>query len=117
MSARHWFRQFAVRGVFWRRYLDFGQTDIPFYLRAILMILWTSFFYFFAAPARSVILRNLEVIFPGSHWLTNHGRAWLTLFHFAWTISDAADRKLVKTEFRYTVEGAENLDALAAAQQ
>ena len=116
MSARHWFRQFAVRGVFWRRSLDFGQTNIPFYLRAVLMILWTCFFYFFAAAARRVILRNLEVIFPGSHRLTNYGRAWLTLFHFAWTISDAADHKLVKTEFRYTVEGAENLDALAAAK-
>ncbi|MEO6871336.1 MAG: lysophospholipid acyltransferase family protein, partial [Chthoniobacterales bacterium] len=93
-----------------------GQTDVPFYLRTVMITLWPCFFYFFAAPARRAILRNLEAIFPGSNRLTNYGRAWLTLFHFAWTISDAADHKLVKTEFRYTVEGAENLNALAASQ-
>ncbi len=115
MKARHWFRQFAVRGVFWRRYLDFGVTNVPFYLRTVMITLWTCFFYFFAAPARRAVLRNLQVILPGSTRLTNCGRAWLTLFNFAWTIADAADHKLAKTEFRYTVEGAENLEALAAA--
>jgi lauroyl/myristoyl acyltransferase len=116
MSARHWFRHLAVRGVFWRKYLDFGQTNVPFYLRTVMITLWTCFFYFFAAPARRAIMRNLEAILPGSNRLTNYGRTWFTLFHFAWTISDAADHKLAKTEFRYTVEGSENLDALAASR-
>src|ERR1700712_1225094 len=113
MSARHWFRQFAVRGVFWRRYLDFGQTDVPFYLRTIMIVLWTCFFYFFAAPARRAILSNLAVILPGSSRLMNYGRAWLTLFNFAWTISDSADHKIARTEFAYAVEGEENLERLA----
>jgi lauroyl/myristoyl acyltransferase len=116
MNPRAWLRHFAVRGVFWRKYLDFGQTNVPFYLRTVMITLWTCFFYFFASPARRAVLGNLEVIFPDSSRLTNYGRAWLTLFHFAWTISDAADHKLAKTEFRYTVEGAENLDALGAAR-
>ncbi len=114
MSARHWFRHFAVRGVFWRRYLDFGQTDVPFYLRAIMMVTWTTFFFFFAAPARRALLSNLAVILPGSSRLTNYARAWLTLFNFAWTISDAADHKIARTEFAYAVEGGENLERLAA---
>ena len=116
MNARHRFRQFAVRGIFWRRYLDFGVTNVPIYLRAVMIFLWTCFFFFFAAPARRVILSNLAVILPGSSRLTNYGRAWLTLFHFAWTISDAADHKLAQTEFAYEVEGEAHLDQLAAAR-
>ena len=115
MHTRAWFRHFAVRGVFWRRYLDFGVTNVPFYLRSVMMIIWTTFFFCLAAPARRALLRNLEVILPGSSRLTNYGRAWLTLFNFAWTIADAADHKLAKTEFAYTVEGADNLDRLATA--
>lgn len=116
MHARAWLRHFAVRGVFWRRYLDFGVTNVPFYLRSVMMIIWTTFFFFFAAPARRALLRNLAVILPGSFSLTNYGRAWLTLFNYAWTIADAADHKLARTQFVYTVEGAENLDRLAAAK-
>lgn len=116
MKSRHWFRQFAVRGVFWRRYLDFGVTNVPIYLRVVMMFLWTCFFFFFAAPARRAILSNLAVLRPGGSRLTNYARAWLTLYHFAWTIADAADHKLAQTEFVYTVEGEEYLEELAAAK-
>ncbi len=115
MNSAPWFRQFAVRGVFWRRYLDFGVTNVPIYLRAVMMLLWTSFFFFFAAPARRALLGNLAVVLPGSSRLTNLARAWLTLFHFAWTIADAADHKLAQTEFVYALEGEEFLEELAAA--
>ena len=114
--ARGWWRAFAVRGVFWRRYLDFGLTNVPFYLRPVMIFFWTILFFFFAAPARRAILSNLRVVLPGSNPILNLGRAWLTLYNFAWTISDAADHKLAQTEFAYEVEGAEFLDQLAAAK-
>ena len=113
--SRRWFRRFAVRGVFWRHYLDFGVSNVPFYLQPIMLFFWTIFFFFFAAPARRAILSNLRVVLPGSSRLTNYARAWLTLYTFACTIADAADYKLAQTEFAYEVEGAEFLDALAAA--
>lgn len=116
MKARHWFRRFAVRGVFWRRYLDFGVTNVPIYLRTMMIFLWTHFFFFFAAPARRAVLGNLAVILPPASRLTNYARAWLTLYHFAWTISDAADHKLAGTEFIYEIEGEEFLEQLAAAR-
>ena len=112
---RPWWRAFAVRGVLWRRYLDFGLTNVPFYLRPVMIFFWTIFFFFLAAPARRAILSNLRVVLPGSNPLLNLGRAWLTLYNFAWTISDAADHKLAHTEFAYEVEGAEHLERLAAA--
>jgi lauroyl/myristoyl acyltransferase len=114
-ESRRWFHRFAVRGVLWREYLDFGLTNVPFYLRPVMIFFWTIFFFFLAAPARRAILSNLRVILPGSNPILNLGRAWLTLYNFAWTISDAADHKLAKTEFAYEVEGAEFLEELAAA--
>ncbi len=110
-----WFHRFAVRGVVWRHYLDFGVTNVPFYLRPVMIFFWTIFFFFLAAPARRAILSNLRVVLPGSSPLLNLGRAWLTLYNFAWTIADAADHKLARTEFAYEVEGAEFLEQLAAA--
>ena len=112
--SRPWWRVLAVRGVAWRRYLDFGLTNVPFYLRPVMIFFWTIFFFFLAAPARRSIMSNLRAVLPGSHPLLNLGRAWLTLYNFAWTISDAADHKLAKTEFAYEVEGTEFLEELAA---
>ena len=112
---RPWWRRFAVHGVLWRHYLDFGLTNVPFYLRPVMIFFWTIFFFFLAAPERRAILSNLKVVLPGSNPLLNLGRAWLTLYNFAWTISDAADHKLSQTEFAYEVEGAAFLDQLAAA--
>ncbi len=116
IDSRPWFRRFAVRGVAWRHYLDFGLTNVPFYLRPVMIFFWTIFFFFLAAPARRAILSNLRVVLPGSNPILNLGRAWLTLYNFAWTISDAADHKLAQTEFAYEVEGAEFLEQLAAAK-
>jgi lauroyl/myristoyl acyltransferase len=114
--SRAWWRRFAVRGVFWRHYLDFGLTNVPFYLRPGMIFFWTIFFYFFAAPARRAILSNLKVVLPNSNPLLNYARAWLTLYNFAWTIADATDHKLARTEFAYEVEGEEFLKQLAAVR-
>ena len=114
-NFRRWFHRFAVRGILWRHYLDFGLTNVPFYLRPVMIFFWTILFFFLADPARRAILSNLRVVRPGSSPLLNLGRAWLTLYNCAWTISDAADHKLAKTEFAYEVEGGEFLDQLASA--
>ena len=109
-----WWRRFAVRGVLWRHYLDFGLTNVPFYLRPVTIFFWTIFFFFCAASARRAILSNLKVVLPASSPFLNQARAWLTLYNFAWTIADAADYKLAKTEFVYELEGGEFLEQLAA---
>ncbi len=113
---RGWLRHFGVRAVLWRHYLDFGITNIPLYLLPVILSFWTTFFYFFAAPARRAVLSNLRIIFPGSHPILNRLRTWRTLYNFAWTIADAADHRLAKQEFVYELEGEEILDQLAASQ-
>jgi lauroyl/myristoyl acyltransferase len=105
-----------VHGVFWRRYLDFALVNVPFYIRPILLVFCTIFFYFFAAPARRALLSNVAVILPGGPIWRDHARAFRTLLNFAWTITDAANFKLNKAEFDYEIEGAEFLEQLGAAK-
>jgi lauroyl/myristoyl acyltransferase len=112
--VRGWLRRFAVRGVFWRQYLDWAVRNLPFYMLPFLIWFWTTFFYFFAAPARSAILANLAIILPGSSRWRNYLRTWRTLYNFAWTITEGSSFKLHKTDFRYEVEGKESLGELAA---
>jgi lauroyl/myristoyl acyltransferase len=102
-----------VRGVFWRQYLDWALLNVPFYLQPILLTLWTVFFFFFAAPARRAIMSNLAVVLPGSSRAVNNFRTFRTLWNFAWTISEASNYKLTKTEYAYEIDGSAYLDELA----
>ena len=111
-----WMRRFAVRGVFWRQYLDWALLNVPFYFLPVLVWFWTSFFFFFAAPARRAVLSNLKVILPGSSHLMNYLRVWLTMYNFAWTIAEGSHYKLNKSHFLYEIDGAHALERLAAAK-
>ena len=111
-----WMRRFAVRGVFWRQYLDWALFNVPFYFLPVLIWFWTLFFFFFAAPARRAVLSNLEVILPGSNRLMNYLRVWRTLYNFAWTITEGSHYKQNKSHFVYEIDGADALEQLAAAK-
>ncbi len=114
-AARAYLRRFAVHGVVWRHCLDFALRNIPFYLRPILIGFWTVFFYFFAAPARRSVVKNLAVVLPGSSPLTNHLRAFRTLLRFAQTITDGANFRVNHAEFDYEIVGADLLEQLSRA--
>jgi lauroyl/myristoyl acyltransferase len=113
--SRSWLRGFAVRGVFWRHYLDWATINVPFFLYPVLQFFWSLFFFFFAAPARRAILGNLAVVLPDSSRTMNYLRAFRTFHNYAWTISEAAIYKLIKEEFAYEIIGANWLDQLGAA--
>jgi lauroyl/myristoyl acyltransferase len=115
-SFANWMRRFAVRGVFWRQYLDWALFNVPFYFLPLLIWFWTTFFFFFAAPARRAVLSNLEVILPGSSRLMNYLRAWRTIYNFAWTIAEGSHYKLNKSHFVYEIDGTAALERLAAAK-
>ena len=108
--------RFAVRGVFWRQYLDWATINMPFYTYPVLHCFMTFFFFFFAAPARRIVLSNLVIILPGSSRAMNYLRVFRTFHNYAWTISEAAIYKLIKEEFSYEIIGANWLDQLGAAQ-
>lgn len=117
MSSHHsWLRRFAVRGVFWRQYLDWAMANLPFYFLPFLLWFWTLFFFFFAAPARRALIANFSVIFPGSSRCANYLRAFRTMCNFAWTISDGSHYKQTKADFFYELEGTEFLERLGASR-
>ncbi len=107
--------RFAVKGVFWRQYLDWAVINLPFYVYPVQLVFFTFFFFFFAAPARRAIVANLAVVFPGSSRPMNYLRAFRTLSNFAWTIAEATIHKIIKEEFSYKIIGAEWLEQLGAA--
>jgi lauroyl/myristoyl acyltransferase len=115
-SSNNWLRGFAVRGVFWRQYLDWATVNIPFYLYPIFHFFMTFFFLFFAGPARRLVLGHLAIILPGSSRAMNYLRVFRTFYNYSWTISEAAIHKLNKEEFAYEIIGADWLDQLGAAQ-
>ena len=114
-GSTNWLGGFAVRGVFWREYLDWAAVNLPFYFYPVNLVFFTLFFFFFAAPARRTVVANLGVILPGSSRAMNHLRAFRTLYNFACTISEAAIHKINKEEFSYEIIGSEWLEQLRAA--
>jgi lauroyl/myristoyl acyltransferase len=107
--------RYAVKGVFWREYIDWAVTNLPFFFYPIPIIFCTLVFFFFAVPARRAIVANLAVVLPRSSRAMNHLRAFRVLYNFAWTIAEAAIYRLFKEEFTYEIIGAEWLDELGAA--
>jgi len=108
--------RFAVKGVFWRQYLDWAVVNLPFFFYPVPLTFFTIFFFFFAAPARRAIVANLAVVLPGSWRATNYLRAFRSLYNFAWTITEAAIYRLLHEEFSYEIIGAEWLEELGAAR-
>jgi phosphatidylinositol dimannoside acyltransferase len=115
MSSTSGLSRFAVKGVFWRKYLDWAVVNLPFYFYPVPLTFFTIFFFFFAAPARRAIVANLAVVLPGSSRATNYLRAFRVLYNFAWTISEAALYRLLHEEFSYEIVGAKCLEELGAA--
>lgn len=107
--------RFAVKGVFWRNYLDWAVVNLPFFFYPVNVFFFTVFFFFFAAPARRAIVANLAVVLPGSSRAMNYLRAFRVLYNFAWTIAEAAIYRLLHAEFSYEIAGAEWLEELGAA--
>ena len=107
--------RFAVKGVFWRHYLDWAVINLPFYVYPVQLVFCTFFFFFFAAPARRAVVANLGVVLPGSSRAMNYLRTFRTLYNFACTISEAAIRRIIKEEFSYEIVGAEWLEQLGTA--
>ena len=92
------------------------MVHVPFYLQPSLLFVWTLFFFFFAAPQRRSILRNLRFVLPQSSRAVTYFRAFRTLLNCSWTITDAANYRVNQTEFAYEFVGADFLEELSRAR-
>jgi len=115
-GKRHWWRDFAVHGIFWRRFVDWGVWNLPTALHRPLI--WTAacLFLFIAAPARKALLRNLRLVRPGSWRIMNYFRVIRVFANFGWSLTDSATYRLKKGRFRYEIDGGRFLDKLGSAK-
>jgi lauroyl/myristoyl acyltransferase len=115
-AERHWWHGFAVHGIFWRRFVDWGVRNLPAILHRPLIWIAAFLFFFVAAPARKSVLRNLRLIRPGSWQVMNYLRVLRVFTNFGWSLTDAAAYRMSKARFKYELEGGRFLDQLAAAR-
>lgn len=100
---RRRFRAFLIRGVFWRKFLDWAVNNITPFYEPLAMFFWSLFFMFFAAQGRNAVMYNLRYILPGSRSTANLFRTFRVFWSFAWTIADTSRfsecRTIVDWEF------------------
>ncbi len=109
--------KFDVRGIFWRKALDWAVLNIPAFLHRPLIGFWTLFFFLFAGPERRSVHKNLTVIFPDSSPSRNLLRAFCVFHNYAWTLTDSAVHRLLRKPFSYALSGEEYLNELGAAKR
>lgn len=114
-NFRSWRQDFAVRGVSWRRGLDWAIKNIPFCFHPFLIFFWTLFFFFFAGASRRAVLSNVAAIFSGSGAAVNYLRAFRVFHNFAWTLTESAVHRLHKTRFDCELSEVKIFDELLAA--
>ena len=104
-------RRFLVRGVFWRQFLHWAVLNIPFWLEPLVMGWWSMFFLLWG-PGRRGVIRNLTAVLPGSTTLANFFRTYRVFWNYAWTITDNARFRLMRTIPQWEFEHRENFEAL-----
>ena len=113
-SKRHWWSDFAVHGIFWRRFVDRGVCVVPAVLHAPLVWTGAVLFFFVAGPARKALLCNLRLIEPNSSRILNYVRVLRVFANFGWSLTDAVTYRLKKGRFQYEIEGGTFLDKLGS---
>src|SRR5882762_4028457 len=106
-NFRSWRQSFAVRGVSWRRGLDWAIENVPFYFHPLLVFFWTFLFFVFAGAARKEVVSNVSVILPNSSRAMNYFRALRVFHNFAWTLAEGTVYRLNNAPFSSELNGAD----------
>lgn len=104
-------RRFLVRGVFWRQFSRWAVLNLPPWIEPAVVGFWSLFFLLWG-PGRRGVMRNLAAILPGSTAPANFLRCYRVFWNFAWSISDTARFREMRTIPEYEFQGREHLDAL-----
>jgi phosphatidylinositol dimannoside acyltransferase len=104
-------RRFFVRGVLWRQLLHWAVLNVPIWLEPLVIGWWSAFFLLWG-PGRRGVMRNLSAVLPGSWPITNFFRTYRVFWNYAWTITDNARFRLMRTLPDWDFEGIENFEKL-----
>lgn len=108
---KRWAKRFRIRGVFWRQLLRYAVLNCPSYVEPVVMAFW-SLLVLLWGPGRRGVMRNLAAIKPGSSAFVNFLRTYRVFWNFAWTITDAARFKELRTTPDWQFAGLEHWAAL-----
>jgi len=114
MTQLAWWRQFLMRGVFWRQLLRFGVLNVPIFMEPAVIAFWSLFFLLWG-PIRRGVMRNLKAIKPGSSALANFLRSYRVFWNFAWTIADNVRFKESRVIPDWEFTGWEHFQAMQAS--
>jgi predicted LPLAT superfamily acyltransferase len=92
-----------------------GVLNTPPWVEPFVHATW-SFFFLMAGPVRRGVMRNLRAIIPGSSAVPNFFRAWRIFWNFAWTITDAARYRHLRTFPDWEFAGLEHFEAMCARE-
>jgi len=109
--------RFHVTGVFWYRFHYFGARVLPPPVMRVVMLAFTTFFFFALGRIRHAIASNLEpVLGPANVW-TRWRRAFRTMHAFAECQTDRYRRAALPEQVRFTLEGEEHWHAATGGRR
>ena len=99
------------------RFMRAGSRQAPWFLEAVLVVMWTVVWFLAAAPQRRAVVANLRVLVPGGSRPGNWLRAWRVFLNFAWTYADANRCATGGTGVDWVVDGVKNFEDLASRRE
>ena len=105
---------FHVTGVFWYRFHLWGARVAPFWMRSVLVRLFTWLFFLVLRNIRGAIASNLEAVLGTCGWFEAQRRIYRTMHEFAWCITERYERFALGDMFDLQVENPEIWSELSA---
>jgi len=113
--ARRLLGPFYVTGVFWFRIHRWGVSLLPEWSFGLLISLFTGFFFLALRNIRAAVADNLFPVLGPCGWWERQRRIFLTLWIFAWCLSERYERLSTDRTFDVSAEGLEHWHALTGS--
>ncbi|HEX4962752.1 MAG TPA: lysophospholipid acyltransferase family protein [Thermoanaerobaculia bacterium] len=113
--ARRLLGPFHVTGVFWFRFHQFGVRILPGWGLAVIVFLFTTFFWVVLRQIRDAIASNLVPVLGPCGWWQRQVRIYRTFYSFAWCLSERYERLSTRRAFAIEVEGLEEWRRLSSS--
>jgi KDO2-lipid IV(A) lauroyltransferase len=101
--------RYHVTGAFWFRFHAFGART-PEWFIALIMPLFTAFFFLTIHRIRRAIAANLEAVLGRCGFWRRQRRIWRTLWQAAWAQTERYERLFTDREFDVTARRGERLE-------
>lgn len=102
-----WLGPLGITGVFWYRLHLFGVRNVPDWLKAPALALFTTFFFIVLVRIRRAIAANLEPVLGPAGFLERQRRSFRTMHTFAWCLTERYERLAGDERFEFEARNVE----------